>query len=505
MDFKGLLVTENILDDSEVMKVYKYLNGGIKSDKWGIFASNGTVWSEIKMVQEENEKPKEDTNANDVNIKDYGKLYESDNVEYALEEVKNQANDNEKRANLTPDKLILSDANGKEYRITISTDGVLQATPTSVTPPPGFPGVTFEGESPYRGEFLVGVHAQQYSGKHFVFSLNHKGHLLRYKEVPDYAIDFKKTITKSAKVRYTYQQRIDPGNSWGHIEALGYNFAKFIVMNEEWEIIDTVTLKAHGNVPEGHPVDCHESLIIDDGHYILTAYHSRVIPNYNPDGSGAKIIQGVVQEIKDGKVLFHWESGDHLHTLADTYQDNHYASSKYQEYFHLNAVWIDHRDNNLIISPRNLNALYKLNRKTGEIMWILGGKRDMFNLSESQKFSRQHAPVLLEDGSILIFNNGVDKRYSSIMEIKLDENKKQVVKFKEHKWHKDDGNVNYSPAMGNVNKLFANKEIYAICWGVATNNPHYWCEEIDFEKGKSLCRFKVNNGHDIYRVHRYLE
>lgn len=501
MNFECLLVTENILDDSEVMKVYKYLNS-TTSTKYGIFASNGEQWTEIKI---NNEEYNGSTDAHDINIEDCGEMYKGNNVEEALEEVKKQSNDNEKRATLTPDKLILSDPNGKEYRITINADGVLQATPTSVTPPPGFPGIIFEGESPYRGEFLVGVHAQRYNGKHFVFSLNHKGHLLRYKEVPDYAIDFKKTITKSGKVRYTYQQRIDPGDSFGHVEALGYNFAKFIVMNEEWEIIDTVTLKAHGNVPEGHPVDCHESLIIDDGHYILTAYHSRTIPNYNPDGSSAKVIQGVVQEIKDGKVLFHWESGDHLHTLADSYQDNYFTSSKYQEYLHLNAVWIDHRDNNLIISPRNLNALYKLNRKTGEIMWILGGKRDMFNLSESQKFSRQHAPVLLEDGSILLFNNGNDKGRSSIIEIKLDEKNKKVVKFKEHTWHKDDGNINFSPAMGNVNKLFSNKEVYAICWGVATNNPHYWCEEIDFDKGKSLCRFKLDNGHDIYRVHRYLE
>lgn len=39
---------------------------------------------------------------------------------------------------------------------------------------------------------------------------------------------------------------------------------------------------------------------------------------------------------------------------------------------------------------RNTDSIVEINRRTGNIEWVLGGKMDMFGLTENQKTARQH-------------------------------------------------------------------------------------------------------------------
>ena len=50
------------------------------------------------------------------------------------------------------------------------------------------------------------------------------------------------------------------------------------------------------------------------------------------------------------------------------------------DYFHVNAITIDPTDNNLVISSRNTSACYKVDRKTGRVIWKLGGKHSDFRM-----------------------------------------------------------------------------------------------------------------------------
>ena len=50
------------------------------------------------------------------------------------------------------------------------------------------------------------------------------------------------------------------------------------------------------------------------------------------------------------------------------------------DYFHINAITIDPVDQNLVISSRNTATLYKVNRKTGRVMWRMGGKHNQFHM-----------------------------------------------------------------------------------------------------------------------------
>lgn len=66
-----------------------------------------------------------------------------------------------------------------------------------------------------------------------------------------------------------------------------------------------------------------------------------------------------------------------------------YNSSDAWDYFHINSVDKD-EDNNYLISARDANAVYKINGKTGQIIWQLGGKSSSFKMGEQVEFAFQH-------------------------------------------------------------------------------------------------------------------
>ena len=59
------------------------------------------------------------------------------------------------------------------------------------------------------------------------------------------------------------------------------------------------------------------------------------------------------------------------------------------DYFHVNSIDVD-ADGNLLVSARNTWAVYKVNRKTGDVMWRLGGKKSDFAMGDGTVFAWQH-------------------------------------------------------------------------------------------------------------------
>src|SRR5205807_690396 len=59
-------------------------------------------------------------------------------------------------------------------------------------------------------------------------------------------------------------------------------------------------------------------------------------------------------------------------------------------------------------SGRNTWAVYKLDRRTGEIMWRLGGKRSDFRMDRTAQFAWQHDAEQVTDRTLTVFDNGSD-------------------------------------------------------------------------------------------------
>src|SRR5215211_6791952 len=178
----------------------------------------------------------------------------------------------------------------------------------------------------------------------------------------------------------------------------------------EYVIFDSSYRKiASFTAANGYNGDHHEFLIIPQDTALITIYNA--VPHDLSSFGGPKdgvAVQGIVQEldIETGEVLFEWRSLEHVgldETYAKPGEDADYPGI---DYFHINSIDVDH-DGNLLVSARETFAVYKIDRKTGEVMWRLGGKKSDFEMGPGARFAFQHDARRLPDGTLTIFDNGM--------------------------------------------------------------------------------------------------
>lgn len=113
-----------------------------------------------------------------------------------------------------------------------------------------------------------------------------------------------------------------------------------------------------------------------------------------------------------------------------------------RDWAHANAIIYDDRDDSYIVSARRQNAVLKIARESGEIMWILGPFdhwKDPWSALLLQPVGDlewqygQHGSVFTGDGNILLYDNGgrragaylegmpLEERYSRVVEFAVDE------------------------------------------------------------------------------------
>ena len=142
--------------------------------------------------------------------------------------------------------------------------------------------------------------------------------------------------------------------------------------------------------------------------------------------------------IKTGKVLFQWNSADHV-PYAQSEQPLPAAASDPWDWFHLNAIKVD-TNGNFLIDARDTWTTYEVSPRTGKIEWRLGGKDSSFKVeaakgqvldSAGEIFAWQHDPEAHGNGIYTFFDNDaagtantgtnilVDLPYSRAITVKL--------------------------------------------------------------------------------------
>ena len=189
----------------------------------------------------------------------------------------------------------------------------------------------------------------------------------------------------------------------GIVNNRGFGVGEDVIYDSSYRQIATV--KA-GN---GYEADLHDFTLTPHGTALITAYNP-VHTNMSSVGgpTNGTVIDGVVQEIdvRTGLVLFEWHSLGNV-PLSDSYAKP--ASDGLFDYFHVNSVALD-SDGNLIVSARNTWAIYKINHRTGKIIWQLGGKHSSFEMGAGAQFAYQHDARRQPDGTITVFDNGADPK-----------------------------------------------------------------------------------------------
>jgi outer membrane protein assembly factor BamB len=251
----------------------------------------------------------------------------------------------------------------------------------------------------------------------------------------------------------------------------------------------------------GYNGDHHEFLISPQDTALITIYNAVPRDLSSVGGSTDSVaIQGIVQEldIQTGEVLFEWRSIDHV-ALEETYvtpSEDHYPGI---DYFHLNSIDVE-PDNNLLISARETSAVYKIDRKTGEVIWRLGGKRSDFEMGPGTRFAFQHDARRLPDGTVSIFDNGnlvfengtpkaVEESRAIVLE--LDEERMRASLVREYT-HPD---KQYADAAGNM-QVLPNGNVF-VGWGRGLAISEF------SNDGELLFDFRVSPEHRSYRAFRF--
>lgn len=207
---------------------------------------------------------------------------------------------------------------------------------------------------------------------------------------------------------------------------------KLYFLNDYLDIMDSIGLSGDGNI-----LDTHDYFVTEDQHIILLGYRQRLVDMRSVVEGGqefATVKDLVIQEFdRDKNLIFNWNSADHFQ-ITDANEASIYVdfTSSVIDYVHVNSVFVD-SDTSLLVSSRYLEEITKIDRRSGEVIWRLGGKNNQFLfINDPIGFSHQHSINKLENGNILLFDNGNlhENTVSSIVEYELDENNKTATLVK---------------------------------------------------------------------------
>ena len=247
----------------------------------------------------------------------------------------------------------------------------------------------------------------------------------------------------------------------------------WIILNEYMNETDTL------ECVNGYLADFHDIQFLENGGYLLQTYDSIYVDMSQIDPGGntnALIIILIIQEFDSNKnLIFQWNAWEHLN-IADYHNLN--LTSNRIVWMHGNSIHID-LDSNILVSNRRSSEVIKIDRNNGDVIWYFGGPNNEFSITNDpyNGFSRQHDVRRIENGNILLFDNGNDHDppISRAVEYEIDESEKTA----DLVWDFSHPQGYVGLAMGSVQRLPNNNTL--INWGRLLNQGAV-ITEVDYDK-----------------------
>ena len=168
---------------------------------------------------------------------------------------------------------------------------------------------------------------------------------------------------------------------------------------------------------------------LSNGNFLAFTASKQIVENYYTsefDPAAPRKTQPVMGDTiiefsRSGEVVWCWNSFDHL----DPYRMGYEGLYSYwwvrgfpghMDWTHGNSLWIDEAANTVLLCLRNQEAIFNIDRATGDILWILGEHTDwpahlqpklLQPIGEIQWPYHMHTPSMTQDGRFLVFDNGV--------------------------------------------------------------------------------------------------
>jgi hypothetical protein len=183
----------------------------------------------------------------------------------------------------------------------------------------------------------------------------------------------------------------------GHTHQ-GHGSGEYVIMDRHYRVVARV------RAGDGLQGDHHAFQLTPRGTAYLTAYAPRSMDLRAVGGPRrGTIFDSIVQEIDvaGGRVVWQWRASDHVPISEG---ETRPKPGIPHDWFHVNAVDVE-RGGDLLISARNTSTIYEVSRRTGAILWRLGGKRSDFAFGPGARFAFQHDAERRADGTISLFDN----------------------------------------------------------------------------------------------------
>lgn len=215
------------------------------------------------------------------------------------------------------------------------------------------------------------------------------------------------------------------------------------------------------SIPGGIPTDRHELQLMPNGDYVVAAHVARSGVNLRRYGgpAHATVLNALIAEVSpQGKLVWSWSSEGHIR-LAETgrwfkgWVLSHPArladGRKAYDIVHINAIARYPRG--FLVSMRHTDAIYAIDKRTGDIMWKLGGTHTSKSLKiigdDVPDFGGQHDVRVLPDGTVSLFDNGTGRnRPARVLRFRIDAHARTATLVQELVDHQ----TGYSPCCGSA-------------------------------------------------------
>jgi hypothetical protein len=158
----------------------------------------------------------------------------------------------------------------------------------------------------------------------------------------------------------------------------------------------------------------HEILLNNKNEIVALTSEDRI---YDLSDKGGKVKDtvrgdGIIVMNRKGRQLWKWTIFDVFNPL----QDKNIAKNK-KDWVHANSISFD-RDGNYLVSFYNLGQVWKINAKTGKVMWKFGKGGD-FKLPFLSIFQQAHSAHINQKHWLMVFDNGADIKRSRTLAFQL--------------------------------------------------------------------------------------
>lgn len=167
----------------------------------------------------------------------------------------------------------------------------------------------------------------------------------------------------------------------------------------------------------------HHEIILNDRSQIVTLnVQTRIMDLSSMGGSKQDTVKsdGILVLDRKGKKVWGWSVFDALDPLKDPK-----IMQEKKDWMHANSVSFD-RDGNYLMSFYNNGQIWKIDSKSGKVLWKFGRGGD-FTMPAEGVFDQGHAVHRNAEGDLMLFDNGTSTETTRTLTFGLDESAKTSV------------------------------------------------------------------------------